>query len=124
MTALLPSVVCEFVAHIRPEPKRRPRFGNGRTYTDERTVVYEGHLATVARLAMKGRAPTEAPVAITIHTHQTDARVCDVDNASKAVLDALNGIAYRDDRQVCDLHIVRHARSDTDRVEVRIEETQ
>lgn len=123
MSALLPDVVCEFVANVRPEPKRRPRFGNGRTYTDERTVAYESHVALIARKAMGRRQPSNRPVKVTIHTHQTDARTCDIDNAAKAVLDALNGIAFEDDRQVSDLHIVRHVRSDGDRVGVRIEET-
>ena len=31
----------------------------------------------------------------------------DVDNYAKCVLDALNGLAYRDDSQVVDLHVVK-----------------
>ena len=31
----------------------------------------------------------------------------DVDNLAKGVLDALNGVAWVDDRQVCELHVVR-----------------
>ena len=32
----------------------------------------------------------------------------DNDNLAKSVLDALNKLAYRDDRQVVELHVVRH----------------
>lgn len=43
----------------------------------------------------------------------------DIDNIVKAVLDALNDVAYRDDTQVVELH-VRKLYSDRSRVEVRI----
>lgn len=44
----------------------------------------------------------------------------DIDNVVKAVLDALNGVAYRDDTQVIELH-VRKSYSEKPRVEVCIE---
>lgn len=44
----------------------------------------------------------------------------DIDNVVKAVLDALNGVAYRDDTQVVELH-VRKSYSEKPRVEVSIE---
>ena len=31
----------------------------------------------------------------------------DCDNVDKSVLDGINGIAYEDDRQVCDLHTIK-----------------
>ncbi len=43
----------------------------------------------------------------------------DIDNVVKAVLDALNGVAYRDDTQVIELH-VRKSYSEKPRVEVCI----
>ena len=46
----------------------------------------------------------------------------DIDNVVKAVLDALNGVAYRDDTQVVELH-VRKSYSEKPRVEVSIEKT-
>lgn len=35
----------------------------------------------------------------------------DIDNVSKAVLDALNGVAYDDDKQVTSLHVVKLPRT-------------
>lgn len=35
----------------------------------------------------------------------------DIDNIAKAVLDALNEIAYDDDAQVVELHVYKHART-------------
>jgi len=41
----------------------------------------------------------------------------DSDNIAKVILDALNGIAFRDDSQVIDLHVTKHY-SDDPRVEI------
>ena len=47
----------------------------------------------------------------------------DCDNLDKAILDALNGLAYDDDSAVCELHVTkRYAANNAERVEVLIEE--
>lgn len=51
-----------------------------------------------------------------MHTKKIDA-----DNLAKAILDALNGIAYHDDSAVCDLRVLKYY-SDEPRVEVMIKE--
>ena len=43
----------------------------------------------------------------------------DTDNIAKAILDALNGVAYYDDAQVVELHVVKKY-SDEPRAEVMI----
>jgi Holliday junction resolvase RusA-like endonuclease len=45
----------------------------------------------------------------------------DLDNLCKAVLDALNGIAYHDDKQIVELHLSK-AYSDHPRTEIKLEE--
>ena len=45
----------------------------------------------------------------------------DVDNCTKNILDALNGIVYPDDRQIVELSVAKYY-SDTDYVKVRIED--
>jgi Holliday junction resolvase RusA-like endonuclease len=45
----------------------------------------------------------------------------DIDNLSKLVLDSLINIAYEDDRQVADLHIVRHQSKGPPRLEVTVQ---
>jgi Holliday junction resolvase RusA-like endonuclease len=40
--------------------------------------------------------------------HPTIKRVGDVDNLAKAVLDAMSGLVFEDDAQVCDLHVTKH----------------
>lgn len=66
--------------------------------------------------------PAPAPVSVTIyiqrhlpkqyqrkteHVEQADTMTPDADNVAKAVLDALNGLAYTDDAQVVALHVVK-----------------
>lgn len=105
--------------------KGRPRFGGGRVFTDKGTQIAEawikhcaidqvGHLNLEQAIAVEmmidimpaaswSKKKRVAALAGELHV------VCkpDVDNVSKLVLDALNGILWRDDAQVCDLHVRR-----------------
>lgn len=112
-------LVVAFDVPIRPQPKRRARHGKGRTYSDPRTVAYENAIGLAARAHMAG-APVEGDVALWCLFEQTDARRCDGDNAYKAIADALNGIAYRDDRQVVDGRFRTVHRAAHDRVSVAV----
>lgn len=47
----------------------------------------------------------------------------DIDNIAKAVLDALNSVAYRDDTQIVELQI-RKQYSEKPRLEIRMEELE
>ena len=47
----------------------------------------------------------------------------DIDNIAKAVLDALNSVAYRDDTQIVDLQI-RKQYSEKPRLEICMEELE
>lgn len=105
--------------------KRRPRVtvrgGRAMGYTDEKTRADEAAVAA----AYKGECyPAPVPVAVRIDVYralpkrtpikvqaQPDTVRPDVDNIAKAILDGLNGVAYDDDAQVVDLHIVKHSRT-------------
>lgn len=43
----------------------------------------------------------------------------DIDNIIKAVLDGLNGVAYQDDKQICDIHATKYW-SRENKIELRI----
>ena len=58
--------------------------------------------------------------ALTIHAHFPDLRTRDLDNVAKSIADALNSIAYRDDRQVCELHVYRHLDKERPRAEITL----
>ena len=106
---------------ITPVPKARPRFTRaGHAYTPKKTADYEKAIAAVWRQATKNfKYDREQPLYINLafglpiakstpkgkaeqmaqgiirHTKKPDA-----DNLAKAVLDALNGVAWEDDSQV------------------------
>ena len=125
--------------------KGRPRAssigGKARLYTPKQTRDYETHIKALAHAAMFGKAPADGPLQAEIwimvappsSMSKKKQRMAmegdllptskpDVDNVSKIVLDALNGIAYLDDKQVTDL-IVRRRYAPKDSVLVIISPT-
>jgi len=104
---------------IKPKPAPRPRvtrYGtyNNKDYTDYKKVIalkyksVHGSPATKKPIAMKLDFFFEVPKswskrkkgAAKFHTSRPDA-----DNLAKSIKDALNGIAYKDDSQVCYLQV-------------------
>jgi Holliday junction resolvase RusA-like endonuclease len=129
----------QFTVLGRPRGKGRPRFGNGRTYTDKQTLEYERLIATRASEAMPCPAvETSVIVRIVVYKgipvswskgRRQRAMMGgeipgkpDLDNVAKAVLDALNGVAYVDDVQVVKLMVSKHY-SDEPRIEVSVRES-
>jgi len=114
----------------RPMPKQRPRVAmRGRklyVYTPEETVEYEQRVALFARSAMRGREPFSGLVTVSIRLYLSEAAPVhsrrkttpDVDNVAKAILDALGGIVYTDDRWVELGGVQRVWNSDEERAEV------
>lgn len=115
-----PAAAVEFTVMGAPVSKERPRFGRGRrTYTPARTLIYERAVRLSALSAGVRRA--SGPVAVELRLYLPDARARDVDNLAKSILDALNGVAYADDSQVCELRATKEIDRARPRVEVRIE---
>jgi Holliday junction resolvase RusA-like endonuclease len=96
--------------------KGRPRFANGRTYTDGQTAAYENLVALAAREAMRGAQPFAEPVGMRMVFRVTPpksasrvgrarmllgaerpAKRPDLDNCVKAVVDGCNAVAFTDD---------------------------
>ena len=116
----------------RPVPKGRPRIqirGRGRSlraqaYTPPETREYEERVRAHALAA--GIRPLDGPVALEADLWLYGRRG-DGDNYWKSLADALNGLAYHDDRQIVDwrLRIHRARRRDEERAEIvirRVEE--
>lgn len=105
--------------------------GQGRPRTTKDGHIYEDSCDKANKCAIAesysaqcGTAyiPAPAPVMVTIyiqrhlpkrhqrkteHVEQVDTMTPDADNVAKAVLDALNGLAYTDDAQVVALHVIK-----------------
>lgn len=114
----------EFTVPGAPQGKERPRFTrDGHTYTPEKTRDYERLVAWAYKSAAHAtmfsgsiRAEIVAVYAVpkSWPKRQRERALAgdlvpmvkpDLDNIAKAILDALNGIAYRDDAAVTDLTI-------------------
>ena len=114
----------EFIVEGNPQGKARPRFSHksGTVYTPAKTARYE-RLIRKAFLDAGGETiPAGCYVAITVdayfripksytkgkrlacqHNVNRPAKKPDIDNVLKAVMDALNGVAYEDDKQVVEV---------------------
>lgn len=102
-----------FVVSGVPVAKGRPRLGRGNVFTPQRTVDYETVVGLVARSVMGSAPLLEAPIEARLefffpyrkrkyggkkpvfHVSRPD-----LDNLEKAILDACNGIVYKDDAGV------------------------
>lgn len=110
--------------------KQRPRWSSktNRIYTPNKTAVYERKVAKACKEAMKeagvDMAEAGTPVSVWLDVMQAmpeswskkkKAEMClepslkkpDIDNVLKSVLDALNGVAFEDDRQVFKVRVER-----------------
>ena len=135
-----------FTVNGKPFGKQRPKFsrvGNYvKTYTPDKTVNYEnlGQFAFMEQVGSNDNLPFKDALEVSMIAYypiakskpkKTKLRMSlgyelptkkpDCDNIAKAVLDALNGIAFDDDAQVVKLHVYKKY-ADTPRVEVSIRE--
>ena len=73
-------------------------------------------IAQLAKLAARGFKWAAGPLAVSIVIYKRTAKKQmgwnmarpDADNCAKLILDALNGVVYADDAQVCNLHVEKH----------------
>lgn len=119
-----------------PHGKQRPRMciinGKTVTYTPKPTKEYENIIKSSYNAVSKIFFDKDIPVEINIKAYFSIPKKNkflsektlpiippDVDNIAKVVCDALNGIAFSDDRQVCKLNIEKYY-SKTPKIEVNL----
>lgn len=136
----------QFTVYGTPVGKGRPKFstfnGQATAYTPAKTVNYENLVKLSVQQQQKGQKPfdKDVPLQADIIAYfpipkstsmkrkkmMLDGQIrhtkkCDADNLAKSILDALNGIAFYDDSQVCELSVSK-LYSDNPRVEITIRE--
>lgn len=120
-------VLAEFsVAGVMGLPRARVTVlpnGMARHYPAPKGEAHKLAVRTAYRRATVHRAPSERPIGVRVSTTrplpksapkrrdgEADTHKPDADNVLKLVLDALNGLAWVDDCQVIDAHIVKMPR--------------
>lgn len=96
-----------FIVSTNPLPKQRPRLGKGgHVFTPDKTVIYEQIVAWECKAAMLEQSIDifTGDIGIIITFHRSDKLRADSDNLCKSVLDACNGVAWRDDSQVLGIY--------------------
>ena len=113
-----------------PVPKARARHvlhgTRLRTYTPEKTKSYETLIKESAKQAMGSSEPLETPVSLYLYIRVPIPKSCtkkrleaiqngsekpikkpDASNILKSVEDGMNGVVYKDDSQIVNIHVTK-----------------
>lgn len=112
-------LVVAFELNQRPQPWRRAKRNGKRSYTDPRNVAYAEDIANACKAEI-GNFRATGDVEVWAVFEQRDGRRSDIDNLEKALLDALQGPCYLNDRQVTRVWKDMRVRADVDRVSVAV----
>lgn len=120
-------MICRF--NIKPVPKGRPRLSKWGTYTPKATKDFESALKKMAIEWLNNQydlpvydCPIRVILLLTVKRPKKtklEYPKPDVDNYTKSVLDALNGIFWSDDSNIIDLHVMK-AWGDDDMIEIHV----
>lgn len=117
--------VLAFVVDGAPVPYKRVQRGHGRAWVPARMRAYMDQVAEDASVALASDGVVDWPVdgayRVEVVSYMPTRRAIDVDNLGKIVLDALNGVLWRDDSQVRRLEIEKRYDRKHPRAVVRIE---
>ena len=124
-----------------PKGKGRPRFGNGIAYTPDETRDYEMYVKQCYLNSQKKINLTENPIKIRIVANYKipssfskkkrsaamsgvikPTKKPDCDNIIKIICDALNLVAYKDDKQIVECSCIKRYATDIPCVDVFVEE--
>jgi Holliday junction resolvase RusA-like endonuclease len=111
----------ELTLPVAAHTKQRTRFGRGRAFTPAETRGWEEMLAW-RFIEQHGRPRLTCPVRVELFFGGVQSNQ-DIDNLAKSCLDALNGIAFEDDRQVVEL-VARKASGRTPQTAITITEVR
>jgi Holliday junction resolvase RusA-like endonuclease len=94
-----------FIVPGRPCPKERPRFFRGKAITPMKTQHYEAIIRNEYQNAHGDKTPYECDLEVGVFVFLNDRRHGDCDNYAKVAQDALNKIAWKDDKLIKQLTV-------------------
>lgn len=123
-----------------PTGKARPRVTRWGTHNTEKTILYENlvklsyqeqcgeytEMPLIARIEVYYGIPKSTPkknIKPMLERKILPCKKPDIDNIAKIILDALNGVAYKDDTQVVSLHVHKYY-AETPEVQVALLEVE
>lgn len=113
----------KFTVTTEPVPFKRAMTNGKRRFNDPCYSDFKEYVGAHAKVAMAGRVPFDGAIRIHVDVftkyEPTSLKSGDVDNHLKAAMDALNGICYRDDRQIVDATV--NVFKGTPHVEIEVE---
>ena len=133
------SIAMPLIVYVSPVAKSRPKFsvrnGIARAYTPAKTVRAEdairaawlaemGHLPFEGALSLHVRAYIQMPKSMPkkYREQAIPATRPDVDNYLKTVMDALNGVAWKDDSQVASASVMKRYAKGAPHWEIEVNE--
>lgn len=108
-----------FTVPGQPVPKQSFRYAHGGGYTPAHVKAWQERVGYAARYEYK-LPPYRGAVVVRLEFWMKNHRRVDLDNLSKAILDALNGVVWKDDTQVEQLNLYKFVDSDDPRVTVHV----
>ena len=114
----------QFFVEGEPTPKQSFRVvekRNGKThgYADPRVVAWQTAIGTIANQYCD--KPLEGKLWARLEFYLSNNRVIDLDNLSKAVLDGMKGIVYKDDNAIYTLYLSKQVEKSNPGVMVYID---
>lgn len=117
-------LLANFTIPGQPKPKERPRFGNGRGFTSKATKTAEALVASSFReqtgFGHSIDEPLTVPLKFVARFYRKNNVTADLDNLVKLITDALNELAWKDDKQIKKLRADYYIDPDEPRTEIEI----
>lgn len=102
----------KFVIPIDAVPQGRPRVVKGRAYDPPECAKFKSDFALLVNIQRTDTNLLTCPLKVDIAISRkfnspTNKKFGDCDNLAKGILDACNGVIWKDDSQIVDLHVAK-----------------
>lgn len=102
---------------LPPSANRYWRYAGGKVYTSDEARSYKHVVAMLARA--DGVTQMTGPVVLSVAIYRAR-KAGDLDNFLKILIDALQGVFYRNDAQITEIHATLHDDRHEPRAEVNV----